>query len=290
MIDQSRINQVNHLYEVEHLTMRQIASQLKMCHKTVSSIITGKPRPKKERKPSRIQPFEKLIAEWYAKYPSLRATQVYERLKTYGYRGGYGIVLEHTRKHRRKRPEVFHELTFLPGEEAQVDWMEATLSFGKIYGFVYILAYSRYLFVRFYPRSSLEFFLDGHIEAYKDMDGIARCHRYDNLKSVVIQRKPELILNAHFLDFARHYGFSIHPCTPGRANEKGRVERVIRDIRIFVDGNDFTNIVDLNKKADIWRKEKNGRIHRATKKAPSDALREEPLMPLQTPAGLFLPP
>jgi hypothetical protein len=103
---------------------------------------------------------------------------------------------------------------------------------------------------------------------------------YDNLKSVVIQRKPELILNAHFHDFARHYGFSIHPCTPGRANEKGRVERVIRDIRVFIEGNSFTDIFDLNRKADVWRKEKNGRIHRATGKTPIDALTEETLIPL----------
>lgn len=33
---------------------------------------------------------------------------------------------------------------------------------------------------------------------------------------------------------SRHYGFAIHPCTPYRPNEKGRVERVIRDIRSFL--------------------------------------------------------
>ena len=280
MIDQSRINQVKHLYEVEHLTMRQIAQMLKMCTKTISCIITGKERPKKERKPSLIHPFLRLVAEWYEKYPRLRATQVYERLKTYGYQGGYGMVIEYTRKFRKKTRQVYHELEFLPGEEAQIDWMEATLPFGKVYGFVFILAYSRYLFVKFYPRSSLEFFLDGHIEAYGEMGGVARRHRYDNLKSVVIRRKPELVFNAQFLDFARHYGFSIHPCTPGRANEKGRVERVIRDIRTFIEGNDFADSADLNRKATIWRKEKNLKTHRATKKIPFDTFRAEPLIPL----------
>lgn len=88
----------------------------------------------------------------------LRATQVYERLKAYGYQGGYGMVSVHTGKLRKKRHEAYHELEFLPGEEAQIDWMEATLPFGKVYGFVFILAYSRYLFVQFYPRSALEFF------------------------------------------------------------------------------------------------------------------------------------
>jgi hypothetical protein len=275
-MDQSRINQVKHFYEVEHLTMRQIAAQLKMCHKTVSSVITGKPRPKKERKPSRIQPFVRLIAEWYEKYPTLRATQIYERLKAYGYRGGYGIVLSQPgRTGRKDRRSTTNSPSSPEKRHRSTGWRRLS-RLGRSTG-LYI---SRYLFVRFYPRATLEFFLDGHIEAYKEMGGIARCHRYDNLKSVVIRRKPELILNAHFLDFARHYGFSIHPCTPGRANEKGRVERVIRDVRAFIEGNEFSDYADLNRKADIWRKEKNLRIHRATHKTPSDALQEEPLMPL----------
>lgn len=280
MKDQFRINQVKHLYEVEKLSMRQIAAQLKMCAKTVSFIITGKERPKKEKKPSLIHPFLRLIQQWYGQYPNLKATQIYERLKGYGYRGGYGMVSIYTKQYRQKRREVYHELEFLPGEAAQIDWMEAALPFGKVYGFVYILTYSRYLCVRFYLRSSLEFFLDGHIRAHTEMGGVPRVCWYDNLKSVVIQRKPELILNAHFLDFARHYGFSIHPCTPGRANEKGRVERVIRDIRVFIEGNSFTDIIDLNKKADVWRKRRNGSIHRATGKTPIDAITEETLIPL----------
>jgi DNA replication protein DnaC len=44
---------------------------------------------------------------------------------------------------------------------------------------------------------------------------------------------PEITFNPQFLEFSRHYGFSIHPCTPGRANERGRVERVIRDLKEF---------------------------------------------------------
>jgi transposase len=279
-MDQSRINEVKHLYEVEHLSMRQIAAQLRMCGKTVSLIITGRERPKKIKKPSLIQPYLRLIKEWYEQYPSLRASQVYERLKPYGYRGGYGLVQAHTRKYRKKIHQAYHELSFLPGEEAQVDWMEAKLPFGRVCGFVLILAYSRYLFVRFYPRSSLEFFLEGHIDAFREMGGIAHKHRYDNLKSVVIQRKPEMILNAQFVDFARHYGFSIHPCTPGRPNEKGRVERVIRDIRAFIEGNEFADYADLNRKTDLWRKERHIRIHRATKKMPAEALREESLLSL----------
>jgi transposase len=285
-MDPSKVSQVKHLYEVEHLTMRQIAHELRMCHKTVSRIITGKERPKGPSKPTVLAPYLRLINEWYARRPSLKATQVYERLKEYGYTGKYTAVSTYTRTIRRKRG-VYHELDFLPGECAQVDWMEANLPFGKVRGFVFILAYSRYLFVRFYPRSSMEFFLDGHIEAYKELQGAARTNWYDNLRSVVIQRKPELIFNAQFVDYMRHMGVSIHACNPGKGNEKGRVERAIRDLRNFVEAHDFTDIADLNRKTDQWRKEKNERIHRTTRKAPVSAVTEEPLLPL--PAILYNP-
>jgi transposase len=276
-MDPSRISQVKHLYEVEHLTMRQIAKELRMCTKTVSRIITGKKRPKKPPKPIVLAPYLRLIEEWYARRPSLKATQAYERLRDYGYTGKYTAVSTYTRAFRKRRG-TYHELEFLPGEVAQVDWMEANFPFGKTYGFVFILAWSRYLFVRFYPRSSMEFFLDGHIEAYKEIKGEARENWYDNLKSVVIRRRPELVLNAQFLDFSCHYHFEIHPCTPGRANEKGRVERVIRDLRSFVEAHEYTDIRDLNVKTDRWRKERNERIHRSTHRTPASALMEEPLL------------
>jgi transposase len=265
---------------VERLSMRQIGRLLHMCPRTVCRILTGRERKRRSFPPSPLVPFVRLIEEWYRQYPSLQAAQIRDRLRAYGYTGSYRSLCRFTEQHRKKRRTAYHELEFLPGEVAQVDWMEATLPFGKVYGFVFILAWSRYLFVKFYPRSSMEFFLDGHIRAYEEIRGAARRNWYDNLRSIVIRRKPELTFNATFLDYARHVGFSIHACNPGKPNEKGRVERVIRDARAFVETTAFTDLADLNRKVDLWRKERNARIHRATGKAPLSALAEEPLVPL----------
>lgn len=286
-MDPSRISQVKHLFEVEQLSMRQIGQLLHMCPKTVSRILTGRERKRRSFPPSPLVPFVRLIEEWYRQYPSLQAAQIRDRLRAYEYTGSYRSLCRFTEQYRKKRHKAYHELEFLPGESAQVDWMEATLPFGKVCGFVFILAYSRYLFLKFYPRSSMEFFLDGHIRAYEEIKGAARSTWYDNLKSVVITRKPELTLNATFLDYARHVGFSIHACNPGKPNEKGRVERVIRDARAFVETTAFTDLADLNRKTDLWRRERNARIHRATGKAPASALAEEPLVPL--PAVAYKP-
>ncbi len=279
-MDPSKVSQIRHLYEVEHLTIRQIAKELRMCAKSVSRIISGKEKPKRLPKPTLLSPYLKLIREWYARHPSLKATQVYERLKDYGYTGKYTQVSAYTKNFRKRGMTVYHELEFLPGQCAQVDWMEANLSFGKVHGFVFILAWSRYLFVKFYPRSSMEFFLDGHVEAYKEIGGAARENWYDNLKSVVITRKPSITFNAQFVDYARHMGISIHACNPGRGNEKGRVERAIRDIRNLIGADDFADIRDLNAKADQWRRQWNERTHRTTRRTPASALLDETLLAL----------
>src|SRR4030067_1521538 len=99
----------------------------------------------------------------------------------------------------------------------------------------------------------MEFFLDAHVEAFRETGVVAGTNRYDNLKSVVISRKPDITYNAQFLDFARHYRFSIYACNPGEANEKGRVERVIRDIGSFIRVKTLKEIEELNKKESLWR-------------------------------------
>ena len=209
----------------------------------------------------------------------MRNHWVLTRLRSYGFTGAYGTVKQATMPYRKKRREAFFELEFLPGEEAQVDWMEWKVAGEAVYGFVYILAWSRYAVVHFYPRHTLEFFLDGHIRAFHEIGGVAHRHRYDNLKSVVIRRYPEVQFNPVFLDFSRHYGFSIHACNVGRGNEKGRVERLIRDLKAFLRVTPVATLSELNAKVLSWQKERNSRIHR-TRRTPVEMLREEKLRPL----------
>jgi transposase len=273
-------SRVRHLRAVEGLSIRQIAKALHMGTRRVSRIISGRAIVKTP-KPTVVEPYARLIEQWYQEHPYLQAQQVFARLKPYGYAGSYVRVVLHTRKYRRKsKKPVFHELTFLPGEEAQVDWMQWRLPEGPVYGFVFLLSYSRYLYVRFYPRCTMEFFLAGHIEAFRESSGIPRKCRYDNLTSVVIKRTPELKLNAQFIDFCRHYSFGIHPCTVRRPNEKGRVERVIRDIKDQLRVTPCETIAELNRQVSLWRQERNKRVHRTTERQPAEMLLEEKLIAL----------
>lgn len=281
MIDDELAARVLQLYKVENLSMRQIAAYCGMCAKTVSRIIHSEGVPLRHvNHEVIIAPYRRLIETWYGELPKLKAFQVHERLLGLGFTGSYNTVKRATKKLRTKKPVMYHERVLLPAEEAQVDWMVLTLPWGTVYGFVYILAWSRFLVVRFYPRMTFEFFLDGHLEAFRECLGVAHAHRYDNLKSVVISRKPVLRLNAQFVDFSRHYGFAIHPCNPYRPNEKGRVERVIRDIRSFLYTQHPKDLTDLNRLVDQWQRIRNNTPHSMTGRSPSDASFDEPLKKL----------
>jgi len=273
--------QVLHLWQVEKLSIRQIAKELKMCRKRIRKMIEGTHQAKSLERGGILDPYAQLISHWYSQHPKLKAIQIYERLKEYGYSGSYVSVARESREYRRPKQTAYYPLTFVPGEEAQVDWFFYNDErLGMMAGFVYVLAYSRYAWGVFYLRHSFEFFLAGHEECFKHIGGLAHRHRYDNLKSVVLKRSPVIEYNPQFLDFARFYGFSIHACNPYSGNEKGRVERLIRDIRVFLYGETFVDLADLNRKFHVWLETRNATIHRSTGKTPNALLKEERLLGL----------
>jgi transposase len=284
--DEALKQRMLYLIEVEHLSRRQMACRLRMGFRRIKRILDGIPAgksgPKSDKSAASIEPFRSLIDRWYLEYPRLMAVKVYERLKEHGYEGSLTAVERLTRPHRNPKPQSFRELVLLPAEEAQVDWLVASLqNVGQVFCFLYLMAYSRFAFAKFYPRSSFEFFLAGHLEAFRRINGIVRSHRYDNLKSVVLKRGKERIdYNPQFLDFARHFGFKIRVCNVARANEKGRVERLGLDVRGFLYGKTFKHFSDLNGQFRDWLAQRNNRLHRITGKAPSELLKDEKLMPL----------
>jgi transposase len=288
MNEESLVQRVLHLRQVEKLSQRQIAEKLNIGRKRVRRILNGSGSAKPIPTESILDRYVQLIAHWYKQYPRLKAIQVYERLKSYGYEGSYPTVVRLCRSYRRVKDTVYHPLIFVPGEEAQIDWFffsHATL--GQVAGFVYVLAYSRYAWGIFYPKTSFEFFLAGHMECFAHIGGVAHRHRYDNIKSVVLSRHPTIEYNPKFLDFSRFYGFSIYLCNPYKGNEKGRVERVIRDIRTFLYAEEFVDLNDLNKKFQEWLTKRNNMVHRSTGKTPKDLLAEERLIKL--PQNAYLP-
>ena len=82
-------------------------------------------------------------------------------------------------------------------------------------------------------------------------------HNYDNLRSAVLERQGSAIrFHPRLLELAGHYHFAVRPCTPGRGNEKGKIERQIQYLRhAFFAARTVRDVDDLNAQFRRWRDE-----------------------------------
>jgi len=141
------------LYHAERWPVGTIARQLRVHHSTVRRVLAqaGVPAPQPTARASIIEPYRAFIAETLARYPTLRASRLYQMVRERGYPG----APDHFRAliaRLRPRPlaEAYHRLRTLPGEQAQVDWAHfGKLTIGRavrpLMAFVMVLSYSRAL-------------------------------------------------------------------------------------------------------------------------------------------------
>jgi transposase len=126
--------------------------------------------------------------------------------------------------------EVFVPQSYSWGQEAQVDWFEATAKLGgessKLQFFAMRSMGSGDAFHRVYTNATQQAFLDGHEHAFAYFDGVFQTLRYDNLTSAVkkILRGRQRVETERVIAFRSHWGFRSEYCTPASGNEKGGVE------------------------------------------------------------------
>ena len=117
------------------------------------------------------------------------AKRIFERLRgEYGFDGGYTVVKDYVREHRRRTREMFVPLSHPPGQ-AQCDFGEALVVIGgvqrKAHCFVLDLPHSDGCFIKAYPAETTEAFLDGHVSAFAFLGGVPRSILYDNTRLAV---------------------------------------------------------------------------------------------------------
>jgi transposase len=265
MITPEQHAEIRRLYFGEHWKVGTIAAALGVHHDTVRAAIAHDTQTVRRGtcRATMLDPYLPFLRDTLAQYPRLRATRLFEMVRARGYAGS---VVQLRRLVRTLRPvpttPVYRRLTTLMGEEAQVDWG----AFGSIRighgvrplsGFVMVLSYSRALFALFTLDQTLESFLRGHVEAFQAFQGSARTLVYDNLRSAVLERQGSAIrFHPRLLELAGHYHFAPRPCTPGRGNEKGKIERQIHYLRhAFFAARTFADVDDLNAQFRRWRDE-----------------------------------
>jgi transposase len=250
------------LFHAEHWRVGTIATELGVHHTTVRRVLAqaGIELAAPGLRPSIADPFVPFIVETLRKHPRLRATRLYQMVKSRGYPGGpdhFRVVVARYRP--RKSAQAYLRLRTLPGEQAQVDWGHfGKLGLGRatraLMGFVMVLSYSRQIFLEFFLGQAMANFLRGHVDAFDFFTGVPRTLLYDNLKSAVLERRGDAIrFHPTLLELAAHYRYAPRPVAPARGNEKGRVERAIRFVRdSFFAARTWKDLDDLNRQALAW--------------------------------------
>ena len=284
MIDYELFARIRHLTENERLSPPQIARELAMDPRTVRKWLGASFRPRtKTQRPSKLNPFKPQVVRMLQNHP-YTATQIFQRIREQGFEGGYNIVKRYVRKVRPPTSPAFLTLSFAPGECAQVDWGSyGAVNVGstrrRLSFFVMVLCYSRMMYVEFTVSQTMEHFLGCHQNAFDFFGSVPKKIMVDNLKSAVLKRivGQQPVFNPKYLDFARHFGFTIAPCNVGKGNEKGRVENAVGYVKKnFLAGMDIPDFAALAPACRNWLETiANVRVHGQTRQKPCDLFQKE---------------
>ena len=232
--------------------------------------------------PSKLDPYKPLIDARLEEYPKLTAVRLFKEVRAAGYPGSYNQVKRYARKVRPRPPEepvVRFETP--PAHQAQVDFADFQLPWGKRYAFLVVLGFSRVLWLQFFTRQTMQHVFEGLEAAFSFFGGVPHELLFDQMKAVVTKDERaaggRVTENAEFLRFAHHWDFRIRACRPYRAQTKGKVERPVSYVRSsFFYGRTFTSDEDLNTQARHWLDHvANVRTHGTLKERPVDRFEHE---------------
>ncbi len=289
MIDYATFCQLQALHHEKHLTVAQIAAELKLDPRSVAKWVaqSSYQKRKETKRASKLDSFKGQIVALLERHP-YSAQQILQQLKSQGYSGGYSILKEFVRLVRPVRKPAFLMLEFAAGECAQVDWGSyGSIAVGatrrRLSFFVMVLCYSRLMYVQFTLSEGMEQFLSCHRQALEFFGVTPAKVMIDNLKVGVLEHPPGLEprFNPRYLDFAAHYGFTPVACQVKKANEKGRVENGVGYVKKnFLNGLEILSFSALNPGARQWLDTiANVRIHGETRSKPIERFaQEKPLL------------
>lgn len=277
------------------MKIRQISRTLGVSRNTVRKAV----QDKHEGSGGSSSPFEKelpLIKELYLQCRG-NVVRVQEILEDRGISIGYSTLTRLVREHGLREPQRRRAgaYTFEPGIEMQHDTSPHKLVLcekrvtAQCAGLV--LAYSRKLFIKYYPRFTrfeASIFL---ADAFAFMDGACERIVIDNTSVIVAHGSgPDAEIAPEMAAFGRMFGARFIPHRIGHADRKARIERPFHYVeRNFLAGRSFRDWNDLNDQALVWLNEvANKKPKRSLGMSPDEAyVMEKPYM---KPLPPYVPP
>jgi len=208
----------------------------KMCRYSVPPGYMRTKDPEKPKLGPLLPVIDTILESDKAAPPKQRHTakRIFERLRIeHGFSGGYTVVKDYVRLARMRAREMFVPLAHPPGH-AQVDFGECIGVIGgvrtKLHVFCFDLPQSDACFIKAYPAETTEAFLDGHVSAFAFFGGVPISILYDNLKIAVarILGDGKRQRTRAFTELVSHYLFQERFGRPGKGNDKGKVEALVK--------------------------------------------------------------
>jgi transposase len=189
-----------------------------------------------------------------------------------------------------KEPDAACRFETEPGEQAQFDWAEYTLSIGglaqKVYIFSLLLGFSRR--VHWFPSQAAnqEAVFEGLEAGLRHFEGACRFLVIDNPKVFLLRHQgAEIRWNANFQRLAGYYRLQPVACTPRHPQGKGKVENPFQHLEeLFLRDRSWRDWEHFERELAAFEAEWEQRIHGTTKEPPLTRFARE------LPALLALPP
>lgn len=274
-------------------TLNQIAGQVGMSRRSVASIVKEPPveqiirqvlsAESKVGRPSTALPFAQQVQEIFKTHKDLPTIEILRRLRLKGYAGGKTAVYELVAQLRPREVQPVVRFEGVPGEFSQHDFGHVRVKYvdgrtEKIDFFASRLKWSRFSQVTIVPDERLEALVRTLLEHLEAWGGLPLVCVFDNPKTIVLKHEGSLIeWNPTFAQVAIDMRFGVELCTPGRGQEKGTVENLVKWVKnSFFKVRRFHDREDLLQQLAEWLREVNTqRPSRATGEIPAWRLEEE---------------
>jgi transposase len=194
----------------------------------------------------RVRPAELTEAQLHvvrrrlATCPDLRATTLYREVLELGYTGSYPSFARQVRAERPLDLVLDPPLRFEtdPGLQVQADWADCRDwllgdRLARLHALVAVLGYSRMVAVRFATDTTRATTLSLLLGCMQDLGGASEEVLTDRDPAFVVGSTPSghAVLAPEWVDLAATLSATPKACRPYRAKTKGKVERMIRELK-----------------------------------------------------------
>jgi len=289
------IREAIRLLQQQGRAIREISRALKVSRNTVRRALRKsepKPLPATAPDPTLMELLPEIYRRCKGNGVRIREILKDEHAIEIAYSTLTSLLREQQLREPKRRSGIY---TFAPGEEMQHDTSPHRLELGgkllTAQCASLILAYSRLLFIQYYPaftRFEAKAFLT---EALRFFDGACPRCIVDNTHVVVASGSgPDAIIAPEMVAFGELFGMTFVPHAIQHSDRKGRIERPFSYVENnFLAGRTFQDWADLNDQARAWcEKTANAKFKRKLGMTPQAAyVMEKPhllSLPLHIPA------